>query len=143
MDDQQKRDQIVHIFDIFNRRALDELDTIFHSDYVDHSPMGDFRGVPAFKQLLTTWLSAFPDAHFEVSDIIVEGPMAAWRARFTGTNTGSLNGMPPTGKQVDVPAVHMGRLADDGRPIEHWTGNDMVILLQQLGVVPSLAPVPA
>jgi predicted ester cyclase len=92
---------------------------------------------------LTTWLSAFPDAHFEVSDIIVEGPMAAWRARFTGTNTGSLNGMPPTGKQVDVPAVHMGRLADDGRPIEHWTGNDMVILLQQLGVVPSLAPVPA
>jgi predicted ester cyclase len=143
MNQQEKKAQIERIFDIFNRRALDELDGIFHPDYVDHSPMGDVHGVPAFKEFLGTWLSAFPDARFEVSNIIVEGSLAAWQARLTGTHTGSLMGMPPTGKAVDVAAVHMGRLSDDERPIEHWTGNDMISLLQQLGIVPEMAGAPA
>ena len=143
MNDDEKKAQIQRIFDVFNRRTLDELDTIFHPDYVDHSPMGPVRGVAAFKQFLSAWLEAFPDARFEVSNIIVEGPTAAWQSRLVGTNTGSLMGMPPTGKSVDVTAVHMGRLSDDDRPLEHWTGNDMLIMLQQLGIVPDLAAAPA
>jgi predicted ester cyclase len=142
MDDAQKTAQIERIFDIFNRKALDELDSIFHPDYVDHSPMGDVQGIDAFKQLVSVWLAAFPDAHYECYSIIVDGPVAAWRARFRGTNSGSLMGMPPTGKSVDVESVHMGRLADDDRPIEHWTGNDMLLMLQQLGLAPEMsAPV--
>ena len=142
MNDAEKRAQIERIFDIFNRRALDELDSIFHPDYVDHGPMGDVKGVDGFKQFLSVWLDAFPDAHFECYSIIIEGDMAAWRSRLTGTNTGSLMGMPPTGKAVDVEALHMGRLSDDDRPLEHWTGNDLLVMLQQLGVVPAMgAPV--
>jgi predicted ester cyclase len=143
MDHHEKKAQIERIFDVFNRRALDELDGIFHPDYVDHTPMGDLHGVQAFKDHIQTWLSAFPDARFEVSDIIVEGDQAAWRSRLSGTNTGSLMGMPPTGRAVDVSAVHMGRLSADERPIEHWTGNDMISLMQQLGLVPEMAAAPA
>jgi predicted ester cyclase len=143
MDQEQKRAQIEQIFDIFNRRALDELDDIFHPDYVDHTPMGEIHGVPAFKEFVQGWIDAFPDAHFELSDIIIEGDLAAWRPRLTGTNTGSLNGMPPTGKHVDVTGLHMGRLSEDGRPIEHWSNNEMMALLQQLGVIPDMAPAPA
>jgi predicted ester cyclase len=88
-------------------RALDELDEIFHPDYVDHTPMGDLQGVPAFKEYVKGWLDAFPDAKFELSNIIVEGDLAAWQPRFSGTNTGSLMGMPPTGKAVDVLGLHM------------------------------------
>jgi predicted ester cyclase len=142
MDQQQKKAQIERIFDIFNRRALDELDEIFHPDYVDHTPLGDLQGVPAFKEYLQSWLGAFPDARFSVSNIIVEDDYAAWRAHLRGTNTGSLMGMAPTGKTVEVSAVHMGRLSDDERPIEHWTGNDMVMLMQQLGLMPAMAGAP-
>jgi predicted ester cyclase len=142
VDDQQKRDQIVRIFDILNRRELDELDAIFDASYVDHSPMGELCGVEPFKQMLGSWLAAFPDSRFEVSNIVVDGDLAAWQARFTGTNSGSLAGMPATGKAVDVLAVHMGRINEEGRPIEHWTGNDMLAMLQQLGLAPSLAPAP-
>jgi predicted ester cyclase len=139
MDQQEKKGQIERIFQIFNRRTLDELDEIFHPDYVDHTPMGDLHGVPVFKEYLESWLGAFPDAHFSVSNIIVEGDRAAWLAHMQGTNTGSLMGMAPTGKHVDVSAVHMGRLSDDERPIEHWTGNDMIMLMQQLGLMPAMA----
>jgi len=136
MDHDQKKAQIERIFDIFNRRAFDELDAVFHPDYVDHTPLGDLRGVAAFKDYVKEWLEAFPDGRFEVSNIIVEGDLAAWQPRFVGTNTGSLMGMPATGKSVDVTGLHMGRLGDDDRPIEHWIGNDMLLTMQQLGIVP-------
>ena len=143
MDLAAKKAQIEAIFDVFNRRAFDELDEIFHPDYVEHSPMGDVHGVPAFKDYVSGWIAAFPDGRFAVSNVVVEDDMAAWQVRFRGTNTGSLMGMPPTGKSVDVPGVQMGRLSDDGRPIEHWNGNDMLILMQQLGLIPDMQPSPA
>jgi steroid delta-isomerase-like uncharacterized protein len=143
MDQQEKKAMIERINDMFNRRAYDEVEALFREDYVDHSPIGEIRGSAAFRQQLEMIMSAFPDAHFEVSNVIVEGDTAAWQARLTGTNTGSFAGMPATGKPIDVTSVHMGRLGDDGRPLEHWTGNDMLQLLQQLGVVPAMEPAPA
>jgi predicted ester cyclase len=143
MDQQEKKAQIERVFDALNRRALDELDDIFHPDYVGHTPMGDLEGVPAFKEWAKRWLDAFPDAEFGISNVIVEGDLAAWQPRFGGTNTGPLMGMPPTGRKVDVVGLHMGRLSEDGRPIEHWDGNDMLLLMQQLGLVPEMAGAPA
>jgi predicted ester cyclase len=143
MDDQAKKAQIEQIFDIFNRRALDELDAIFHPEYVDHTPMGDIHGVPAFKEFVQGWIDAFPDARFDIYNVIVEDDLAAWQPRMTGTNTGPFAGMPPTGKRVDVLGLHMGRLSADGRPIEHWSGNEMGQLMQQLGLVPEPAPAAA
>jgi predicted ester cyclase len=143
MDQQEKKAQIERVFDALNRRALDELDDIFHPDYVDHTPMGDLEGVPAFKAWAKGWLDAFPDAEFGISNIIVEGDLAAWQPRFSGTNTGPLMGMPPTGRRVDVVGLHMGRLSEDGRPIEHWDGNDMLLLMQRLGLVPEMSGAPA
>ena len=143
MTDQEKKDQILRIFDVFNRHDIDGLDEFFGPDYIDHSPWGDLPGGRPFKELVSGWLEAFPDAHFEVSNIIVEGDWAAWQTRFTGTNTGSLLGMPPTGKSVDALQVHMGRLNAEGKPGEHWTGNDVLAVMTQLGVIPDLAPAPA
>jgi predicted ester cyclase len=138
VDDQAKKDQIARIFDVFNSGDLDALDEIFHPDYVDHSPMGEIHGLPAFKEFVRGWLDAFPDGRFEISNVIVEGDLAAWQARFTGTNQGPLMGMPPTGKSVDVLGLHMGRIDSEGRPVEHWTGNDQLLMMQQLGLVPQM-----
>jgi predicted ester cyclase len=143
MHQEEQRAQIGRVFDALNRRAFDELDEIFHPDYVDHTPTGDVEGVPAFKEYLRGWIEAFPDGRFEVSNIIVEDDMAAWQPRFTGTNTGPLMGMPPTGREVDVLGLHMGRIAEDGRPIEHWVGSDMLVTMQQLGLVPEMSGAPA
>jgi hypothetical protein len=37
----------------------------------------------------------------------------------------------------------MGRLSEDGRPLEHWIGNEMLGMLQQLGVAPEMAGAPS
>ena len=73
-----------------------------------------------------------PDARFGASNLIVEGDLAA------GTRTSAA----PTWARsracqpVEVTGVRMGRLGEDGRPIEHWAGNEMMSLMQQLGLPP-------
>jgi predicted ester cyclase len=160
VNESQTKARIEEIFDRLTRRDLDGLNGLFDPHYVDHTAWGDTEGLAAFKELmLTCWLNPFQDARFDVSNVIVEGDRAAWLVRFTGTNNvgvaplclsalascadaitrWSLMGMPPTGKSVDVLGLHMGR-HDDGRLIEHWTGNDQLVMMQQLGLLPEPAP---
>ena len=58
------------------------------------------------------YFTAFPDGHWEVIDILVEGvadgDRAAWRERFTGTQQGEFMGMPPTGRKVAVDGIGAG-----------------------------------
>lgn len=131
------RTMIRRVFDAIGKGDMDTIDELFAEDYVEHDPMqGDIHGREAFKQFLQGWRAAFPDTQFEVSNIISDGDLAAWMVRFTGTNSGSLMGMPPTGKKVDVTGLNMGRINAEGKAVEHWTGNDVVQLLQQLGLMP-------
>jgi predicted ester cyclase len=62
------------------------------------------------------------------------------RVTFRGTHRGAFLGVPPTNRQVSVPAVHITRLVE-GTIREHWSLMDDLGLMQQLGVVPA-APTP-
>lgn len=81
------------------------------------------------------WFNAFPDARFEIEDIIVEGNKAAWRETLTGTHQGELMGIPPTGKQVRVSGMSFGVVGPNGKATQHWGSPDMMGLMQQFGVI--------
>jgi steroid delta-isomerase-like uncharacterized protein len=51
------------------------------------------------------WKAAFPDARGVIETKLVDGDRGAAEIVWTGTNTGSLMGQPPTGKAVTMPAV--------------------------------------
>jgi predicted ester cyclase len=80
--------------------------------------------------------SALPDGHIEIEDLLAEGDKVATRFRLRGTNTGSFQGMPPTGKAVDITATGIFRVVD-GRVADNWVNFDALGLMQQLGVVPA------
>jgi len=73
---------------------------------------------------------------------MVEGDKAAWRETFSGTHTGDLMGIPPTGKQVRIDGISYGRVRD-GKAVEHWGSGDNLGMLQQLGVIPMMGAAPA
>jgi predicted ester cyclase len=75
---------------------------------------------------------AFPDRHDEIVDIIAEGDQVGLLFRMQGTHKGHLNGIPPTGKTVDVQDIAVFRLAD-GRITQAWFMSDEASLLKQLG----------
>jgi steroid delta-isomerase-like uncharacterized protein len=87
----------------------------------------------------TTWFqgfrSAFPDARFNIEDMIAEDDRVAARLTMRGTQLGPLNGIPATGRSVVVSGMSIERIAQ-GRIVEGWNENDALGMLTQLGAFP-------
>ena len=116
---------------------LNTVDQVIAPNWVDHNPpMPLPQGYEGFKQLTMAFRSAFPDMRIEIEDILAEGDNVAARMRLRGTNSGSFQGMPPTGKAVDATGTGIFRVVD-GKVTDNWVNFDMLGLLQQLGVVPA------
>jgi steroid delta-isomerase-like uncharacterized protein len=91
-------------------------------------------------QMLALYLTAFPDAQATVEDLLADGDKVVARVSIHGTHQGPFRGMAPTGKPITVMGVHIFRI-ENGKLAEHWGLMDRLSALQQLGVVPPLAPV--
>ncbi len=123
----------------WNQGNLDVVDELVAADFDGHPPPNrpDFgRGPEGQKQFIRTYRSAFPDVHFTIDDMIVEGYKVAARYTGRGTHQGELMGIPPTGKQVTVTGIVICRIAD-GKLAEAWGNFDELGMLQQLGVIPT------
>ncbi len=87
------------------------------------------------KRVIARNEAAFPHYEMVAEDMIAEGDKVMVRATMHGTHKGDLMGIPPTGKQVTMPAIVIYRIADD-KIVEHWIQADTLGLLQQLGAIP-------
>lgn len=91
-------------------------------------------------QLLGLYLGAFPDGQVTVEDLLADGDKVVARISLRGTHQGAFRGIAPTGKPITLMGIHIFRIAN-GKAVEHWGLMDRLAALQQLGVVPPLAPV--
>ena len=64
---------------------------------------------------------AFSDFTSESIALVAEGDRVVHHSRSTGTHTGTLFGIPPTGKRVTVDHVEIWRI-EDGKIVEQWGG---------------------
>jgi len=122
--------------DLFNQRNLALVDELCSTNHVFHNPPTTLRGREEFKQLLSLYITAFPDARFTVEDEIADGDRVASRYTFRGTHRGELLGIPPTGKQVTVTEIIINRIVN-GKTEEGWLNFDALGMMQQLGVIPA------
>jgi predicted ester cyclase len=122
--------------EVFNKKNRAAIDEFIAPNHVNHAlPPGLPAGIEGSKQFITMYLTAFPDLHFTVEDLIAEGDKVVARLTTRGTQQGVFMGIPPTGKQVTVTAIDINRIVGD-KSVEHWLNMDTLGLLQQLGVVP-------
>jgi steroid delta-isomerase-like uncharacterized protein len=89
-----------------------------------------------YKGFMSALLAAFPDSRFPVDDVIAEGDKVAVRHRLQGTHQADFQGIPPTGKKVEINGIVIFRL-ENGVIAEAWLNADLMGMLQQLGVVPA------
>jgi steroid delta-isomerase-like uncharacterized protein len=122
--------------EIFNGGNLDLADELYAPDYVLHDPSlpEDLHGPEGLKQYAGMNLGAFPDARVTVEDQIAEGDMVVSRWTATGTHTGELMGIPPTGRYVEVSGITINRFSG-GRIAEDWYQSDDLGMMRQLGVM--------
>lgn len=131
---------VERLFDqIINKGNLDVADELFASDYVDHGPMGEMRGIAAFKEVVSMWRAAVPDVRCTIENWFESGEMAAWNVRVTGTHTGEMMGIPATGRAFEYVTPNIGRFSA-GKAAEHWADQGMFQFLTQIGALGQPAP---
>ena len=121
----------------FNQKNTAALDEFLDPNFVDHSlPAGMPAGIEGQKQLIGMYLTAFPDSHVTVEDMIAEGDKVVARFTGSGTHQGEFMGIPPAGKQVTATGIDIIRIAGS-KFVEHWSEQNAFGMLQQLGVIPT------
>src|SRR4029453_9491632 len=129
------------------RRAFDEIlsagryelaEQLYAKDFVNHG----IRSNSSFEEdqaALKGWDAAFPDVVIVPEKLIAEDDLVTiyWIAR--GTNTGTGNGLPATGKKAELAGITIWRIVD-GKIKEEWSAFDQLSMMQQLGLLPNQKP---
>jgi steroid delta-isomerase-like uncharacterized protein len=114
---------------------------ISDDDFVEHEETPGLEPTKAgVLEFFAIFRAGFPDLRMEPEQVFVDGETVVVYYRATGTQTGELMGMPPTGKSIDVHGVDIVRFGDDGKAREHWGVFDAMTMMQQLGAIPEGAP---
>jgi steroid delta-isomerase-like uncharacterized protein len=95
----------------------------------------EIRGKAAIRARAEALLAAFPDFHLERIVLIIDGDRHADRWVMTGTHTGELFGIPPTGRSVRIEGATFTRLDAQGFVVEDVHYTDQALLMAQLGIV--------
>jgi steroid delta-isomerase-like uncharacterized protein len=127
------------IEEVWNKGYMPVADELFAPTYVHHdSSTPDVgRGPEGEKKRATLYRNAFPDFRLTIEDLVAEGEtvVARWSGR--GTHKGELNGIAPTGKQINITGVSIARFANN-KITEGWVNWDALGLMRQIGAVPEI-----
>ena len=119
------------IEEVFNNRNLALFDEFF-ADCVYRSPVvGELRA-EAYRQFLTSVISAFPDGRWTIEDQVAEGDKVVTRWTFIGTHQKEIMGVAPTGRQMRLSGMMMDHIVG-GKIAEEWEEYDNLGMMQQLG----------
>ena len=120
----------------WNAQDLDAAEELLAAEFVRHDAnLPEVVGPQAERQYIADTLTAFPDLHFEIEQLIADGDLVAARYLVQGTHQGEFLGIPGTGRPVSIQGVESYRLAG-GKLAQQWVVMDALGLLQQLGAVP-------
>lgn len=119
---------------VYNAHNPDAIDRFFSSTVVVHSvapDVADGNGIGYLKDLAKNLITAFPDIHMSVEDVVQEGDRLSARVVLEGTHKGEFIGIAPTGRKIKVANFAMYRL-QDGKIAEVWSLVDIAQLRMQL-----------
>jgi steroid delta-isomerase-like uncharacterized protein len=107
---------------------------LYAKDFVNHGIRSN-AGLEEDQAALRGWHQAFSDVVISAEKLIAEGDLVAiyWIAR--GTNTGTGNGLPATGKRAELAGITIWRIVD-GKIKEEWSAFNQLSMMQQLGLLP-------
>ena len=130
------------IDEAWNKGNLNTLDELYAADYVGHNAsFPDTEGLKELKDFVQDTHNTYPDFHLTIDEMIMEGDTLVSRWSWQGTHKGQSARLPipPTGKHVTLTGCNVAHMKG-GKVVEDWGFGDNLGLMQQLGVVPEMAP---
>jgi steroid delta-isomerase-like uncharacterized protein len=122
------------VLKMWNEANLTIVDEVYAPELVRHDcgAPEDIVGLENIKNYLKNFFNAFPDLNVTVDETIAVGKKLVQRWTLTGTNTGSMADMPPTGKNVRISGVSIVHMVN-GKAVEIWDFYNVLDMMQQLG----------
>jgi len=122
--------------EIWNQGRVELVDELIAEDLIDHLdlPGLEGRGRKRYRASVEMVLAGFPDFANPIDFVVAEDDHAVSYGRMTGTNTGDLMGLPPTGRSIDLETIGILRFAN-GMAVERWGVADNMVMMQQLGLL--------
>jgi steroid delta-isomerase-like uncharacterized protein len=121
-----------------NGRKNELASELFTSDHQLHDPQVPAPDGPDGVAAVVSVYQTGVNGHWAINDIFSVDDKVVVRWTGTGEHVGEVNGIPPTGRPIDVSAISIHQLRD-GKIAETWEVWDTLGFLQQLGVVPAMA----
>lgn len=121
---------------IWNHGDLAAIDQVMAAEAKYHGPhMPDGSGDrESWRRAVSMYRGAFPDAQVTFEELVAAGDTVVGRWTASGTHTGQLPGVAPTGRRVSIGGITIYRIAE-GKIVEAWEQLDLLGMWQQLGVV--------
>ena len=137
MSTEENKAIVRRVFEAINEKNWAVLDDVISTDCLFHGPWGEEKVPQLIKRIALMMYDAFPDHHFTIEDMIVEGNKVVTRATARGTHKSDFMGIAPTGKQFTMTGIWIYYIAD-GKIIEDWEVLDQLGMMQQLGAIPPM-----
>lgn len=121
----------------WNERAYDRLPDLVSESvavYNPSAPEGEIHSREALEEFMGGVLAAFPDFRVTVNEMVADGDVVMYDADLTMTHEGEFDGVPPTGRTVELREMAKYRVAE-GRIQEYRACFDRQSFLEQLGLV--------
>ena len=131
---EQNKAVVRRFYQTFENNDLDALKDVLAPDLVAYNLNPQNR--EEHLQGIRTWNATFSKNHFEIVDQIAEGDMVASHVILRSIHSeASFQGVPPSGKQIETPAVSIERIKN-GKIVERRVYSDRLGMLRQLGLLP-------
>ena len=124
-------DPINTFYQVYNENQLDLWNDAMAETYVGHVNTDTIPHRDIGKGFVGLLLTAFPDLHYTVEDLVTQGEKVVSRWSAAGTHTGDFFGMPPTNKSVKMIGITIFHVKD-GKIAELWDVWDQAGLMAQL-----------
>lgn len=122
----------------FNKEILEQLNAesfkeLMHDDFINHTPAPGMseKADGVWNNLKNILSVAFSDLKVEIYDQIAEGDKVVTRKSITGTHTGKLLDVEPTGRKIKINVIDIVTVKD-GQYFEHWGINTLQTVISEL-----------
>jgi len=138
-----KKERMQAFYDqVMNAHNVAMLDSFTSADFNDHQADPHYpKGMDGLRAAFTDFFNAYPDLHVKTNFMMASGDTVMAHVTMTGTNSGSMMGMPPTNKQINIDGVDIV-VIKDGKAVEHWGYQEENKMMTQRGLMPPMGPGP-
>lgn len=129
---ERNKELVRRVYDALNRGAIDEFGRYLSDDFREVTPKGKVMSKTGCLAEIEEVKEAMPDVRYENKELIAEGDRVAVVENYSGTMTGEMRGIRPTGQRMSVTAVEL-YVIKNGKVVELHSVFDTASMREQLG----------